>query len=147
MTWYLNDKEFTEADAEQLINDGYVGFVYLITNLEDGKKYVGKKLIKSVRKLPPLKGKKRRRTKVSQSDWQEYYGSSEAVKELVESKGPDNFKREILHLCRGKGELSYMELFEQVQRRVLFNDEYYNEFIGCKLHSKHVSNLKDTFST
>lgn len=137
--WYYDGEEFTS----EMIGD-YVGFVYLITDLSNGKKYVGKKTLMSKRKLPPLKGKTRRRTKIVETDWQDYYGSSEEVKALVEDRGRDQFKREILHLCKGKGEMSYLELKEQVDREVLFKDEYYNEFIGCKIHSKHVSSLKNS---
>lgn len=137
--WYYNGEEFTS----EMIGD-YVGFVYLITDLSNGKKYVGKKTLMSKRKLPPLKGKTRRRTKIVETDWQDYYGSSEEVKALVEDRGRDQFKREILHLCKGKGEMSYLELKEQVDREVLFKDEYYNEFIGCKIHSKHVASLKNS---
>ena len=135
--WYYNGEEFTS----EMIGD-YVGFVYLITDLSNGKKYVGKKTLMSKRKLPPLKGKTRRRTKIVETDWQDYYGSSEEVKNLVEERGRDQFKREILHLCNGKGEMSYLELKEQVDREVLFRDDYYNAFIGCKIHEKHVSSLK-----
>lgn len=137
--WYYNEEEFTS----EMIGD-YVGFVYLITDLSNGKKYVGKKTLMSKRKLPPLKGKTRRRTKIVETDWQDYYGSSEEVKALVEDRGRDQFKREILHLCKGKGEMSYLELKEQVDREVLFKDEYYNEFVGAKIHSKHVASLKNS---
>lgn len=137
--WYYNGEEFTS----EMIGD-YVGFVYLITDLSNDKKYVGKKTLVSKRKLPPLKGKTRRRTKIVESDWQNYYGSSEEVKALVEDRGRDQFKREILHLCKGKGEMSYLELKEQVDREVLFKDEYYNAFIGCKIHEKHVASLKNS---
>ena len=84
---------------------------------------------------------KRKRTVLKESDWQSYYGSSEEVKQIVEEKGGGNFHREILHLCKAKGELSYLEAKEQFDRGVLFSDEYYNEFIGCKIHSKHVKGL------
>lgn len=137
--WYYNGEEFTS----EMIGD-YVGFVYLITDLSNGKKYVGKKTLMSKRKLPPLKGKTRRRTKIIETDWQDYYGSSEEVKALVEDRGRDQFKREILHLCKGKGEMSYLELKEQIDREVLFKDEYYNEFVGAKIHSKHVASLKNS---
>lgn len=137
--WYYNGEEFTSG----MIGD-YVGFVYLITDLSNSKKYVGKKTLMSKRKLPPLKGKTRRRTKIIETDWQDYYGSSEEVKALVEDRGRDQFKREILHLCKGKGEMSYLELKEQIDREVLFKDEYYNEFVGAKIHSKHVASLKNS---
>lgn len=135
MTWLYKDEEFTNP-AEDL-----VGFVYIITELETGKKYIGKKLFWSTRRLPPLKGKKRRRTVVKESDWKKYYGSSEELKTLVESNGGDKYRREILHLCKSKGEMSYLELKEQMDRDVLFRDDYYNEFIGVKIHSKHVQGM------
>ena len=81
--------------------------------------------------------KRRVRTRV-ESDWRDYYGSSKEVQALVESKGKDNYKREILKLCRTKGECSYYEAKLQFKYDVLLSDEYYNEFIGCKIHSKHV---------
>lgn len=135
--WYYGDKEFTSDMIEN-----YVGFVYVITDLSNNKKYVGKKLFFSTRKLPPLKGKSRRRTKVVESDWQVYYGSSDEVKTLVETNGGDSFKREILHLCNSKGEMSYLEAKEQFDREVLLSDEYYNGIINCKIHRTHVKNLR-----
>jgi hypothetical protein len=133
--WYFKEKLF-EPNEDELSQ--WVGFVYLITEKETGKKYVGKKFFWSTRKLPPLKGKTRKRTKKVQSDWMKYYGSSEQLKLLVEEKGGDAYHREILHLCRTKGECSYLEAKEQFDREVLLSEEYYNEFIGCKIHSNHL---------
>lgn len=118
----------------------YIGFVYLITD-EFGKKYVGKKLFKSTRKAPPLKGKTRKRTIIKESDWKTYYGSSDEIKTLVESGA--SFRREILHLCKTKGQLSYMELQEQVDRKVLLRDDYYNGIIQVKIHKTHVKDISD----
>lgn len=132
--WTYQGEPFSSED----IGD-FVGFVYLLTDA-NGKKYVGKKLFVSRRKLPPLKGKTRRRTKISESDWKKYYGSSEEVQTLVESG--TQFKREILHLCKNKGELSYMELKEQLDREVLLRDDYYNGIIQVKIHKSHVKGLK-----
>lgn len=133
--WIYNDEPFTSEHIGE-----YVGFVYLLTD-PNGKKYVGKKLFVSKRKLPPLKGQTRRRTKISESDWKTYYGSSEEVQTLVESNV--QFKREILHLCKKKGELSYLEAKEQFDRKVLLTDEYYNGIINCKIHASHVKDLID----
>ena len=135
--WLYNGKEFTS----EMIGDN-VGFVYVITNNTDGKMYVGKKQFQSKTKLPPLKGKKRKRIVIKESDWMSYYGSSELVKELVESQGCDAFKREILHLCTSKGEMSYLELIEQVERKVLLSDDYYNSIIQVRIHRSHVKKLR-----
>jgi len=132
MKWLYEDKEYDETPEE------YQGFIYEITELDTGKKYIGKKNFWKPKVLPVTKSRKRRvRTRV-ESDWRDYYGSSAEVKLLIEKKGSDNFKREILRLCETKGEMSYYEAKEQFDREVLFSDEYYNEFIGCKIHSKHV---------
>lgn len=136
--WYYKGEEFTS----EMIGD-YMGFVYIITDKSNEKKYVGKKLFKSKRRLPPLKGKTRRRTKVVESDWQDYFGSSDEVKLLVEEHGRDNFVREILHLCDTKGIMSYLEAKEQFDRNVLLDDSYYNGIIQCKIHRSHVKSLKN----
>ena len=133
--WHYNNEVYDPSEAEL---KQYVGFVYLITEKSTGKKYIGKKLFWSTRRLPPLKGKTRKRVVKKESDWRKYYGSSEELKLLVENKGGDNYHREILRLCITKGECSYYEAKEQFAHDVLLSDEYYNEFIGCKIHSKHI---------
>ena len=138
MWYYRNQSEnFTDDD----VGDNY-GFVYCITNRATGKKYIGKKFFWSKRTLPPLKGKTRKRKKIVMSDWQDYYGSNEELKMLVEKNGKDIYHREILRLCKTKGECSYYEAKLQFENDVLLSDEYYNEFIGCKIHASHVKHLK-----
>jgi hypothetical protein len=132
--WSYKGEEFTT----EMIGDN-IGFVYIVTDKVTGMKYVGKKGFFSKVTKPPLKGKKRKRRSLKESDWKKYCGSSETVKSLVEENGLDHFDREILHLCKAKGELTYKELKEQVDREVLFKpDEYFNAFIGCKIHRNHV---------
>jgi hypothetical protein len=134
--WLRNDVEFTS----DMIGD-YVGFVYIITDLTNNKKYVGKKLFESKRTLPPLKGKTRKRKVTKESDWMSYYGSSEELMLLVEANGADSFKREILHLCHSRGEMSYLEAKEQFDRGVLLSNDYYNGIIQVKIHKSHVKRL------
>lgn len=132
MTWLYENKLFEETPEE------FQGFVYEITELDTGKKYIGKKFFWKPKILPITKKRKRRvRTRV-ESDWRDYYGSNKQVQELVETKGPGNYKRVILRLCKTKGECSYYEAKLQFENDVLLKEEYYNEFIGCKIHSKHV---------
>ena len=133
--WIYENKLYDEAPKK------YMGFVYLITDLTTNRKYIGKKLFWNTRKLKPLKGKTRRRTQIVESNWQNYYGSNEELQQLVETSHAERFEREILHLCEKKGIMSYLEAREQFDRNVLLSDEYYNNFIGCKIHSKHVSGL------
>ncbi|RVO54933.1 hypothetical protein [Sinorhizobium meliloti] len=133
MTWFLNGRAFTSDDI-----GGYHSFVYKITDKETGKFYVGKKQLFRTRKLPPLKGQKRKRTVVKESDWQTYHGSNDALKVLVEEHGPDRFNREILHLCKSKGEASFMEAYEQFAHDVLRRDDCFNDWIIVKVHRKHL---------
>ena len=136
--WRYDGEELTS----ELIGDN-IGFVYIVTDTVTGLKYIGKKNFFSRTTRPPLKGKKRKRKIIKESDWQTYCGSSEAVKCIVEENGLDHFKREILHLCKTKGALNYIEMREQVMRDVLLKpDEYYNAFVGGKIHRNHVKNLK-----
>jgi hypothetical protein len=136
--WYYNEEAFEETPEE------YQGFVYMITELDTGKKYIGKKFFWKPKILPKTKTRKRRIKTRVESDWRKYYGSSTEVKSLVEEKGVDNYKRDILYLCRTKGECSYYEAKLQFQYDVLLSDDFYNEFIGCKIHSKHIRNTNDS---
>jgi hypothetical protein len=134
MTWYYKDKPFTS----DMICE-YVGFVYEITDLSNDKKYIGKKGLVSKRKLPPLKGQKRRRVKIIETDWQDYTGSNDVLNQLVEEYGIEKFYREILHLCKSKSEMSYYEAKLQFETDCLLKPEqYYNEFIGCKINRRHL---------
>ena len=136
--WSYNGEEFTS----EMIEDN-MGFVYIVTDKKTKMKYIGKKAFFSKVTKPPLKGKKRKRRSLKESDWKTYCGSSETVKELVEENGLDHFDREILYLCKSKGELNYMELREQVLRDVLLKpNEYHNAFVGGKIHRAHIKKLQ-----
>ena len=130
--WLYNGDVFDKTPEE------YQGFVYVITEVGTGKKYIVKKFFWKPKVLTKTKTRKRLvRTRV-ESDWRNYYGSSAEVKMLVEKHGAESFKREILKMCKTKGECSYYEAKMQFEYDVLLKDEYYNEFIGCKIHSKHL---------
>jgi len=131
--WIHGDKELETSDIEE-----YVGMVYLIVNKLNNKKYVGKKFFWSTRKLPPLKGKTRKRTKVVETDWQMYWGSSNQLQEDIKEHGTEHFERYVLRLCKTKTECAYYELKEQVDRGVLLTETYYNDFIGGKINGKHL---------
>ena len=131
--WYYNNELFEITPEE------YQGFVYQITELHTNKKYIGKKNFWKPKILPINKTRKRRvRTRV-ESDWKTYFSSSSHIQKLVEESGEEKFKREILKLCKTKGEMSYYEAKLQFENNVLFRDDYYNEFIGCRVHSKHLT--------
>ena len=127
MQWTYQGKTIESIPEE------YEGFVYLITNTTNGQKYIGKKLAKFKTTKPPLKGKKNKRRGYKESDWQDYWGSSDNLQADVEALGPQNFTREILYMCNGRGEMSYLEAREQFDRRVLESDEYYNGIINVRV--------------
>jgi len=120
------------------IPEGYIGFVYLITNLTTGQKYIGKKLAQFKKTRPPLKGKRLKRRSVVESDWRDYWGSSDRLNADVESLGLKNFTREILYLCKSKAEMSYLEAREQFERRVLETDDYYNGIINVRVGGSNI---------
>ena len=130
--WTYNKEVVNElpADCE--------GFVYLITNLTNNKKYIGKKLARFKTTKPPLKGKKNKRRGTKESDWRDYWGSSDHLNADVLTFGAENFTREILHYCPSRGVLSYMEAKEQFDRRVLETDEYYNGIINVRVGSSKI---------
>lgn len=137
--WHFEDKvwqppeNFSPADV--------YGFVYLITNLETKQKYVGKKWFWSTKTLPITKTRKRKKKTLVESNWRVYYGSNKHLQEQVGVTGPEGFYREILHLCKTKGECSYMEAKEQFDRDVLLTTDYYNGIIACKISASHIKNL------
>jgi hypothetical protein len=130
INWLYDSKDFTE----DLIGDNY-GFVYQITNLTNNRKYIGKKFFYSS-KTKQVKGKKKK-YKV-QSDWQTYYGSSDSLMKDVLELGHENFSREILHLCRSKGECGYLEAKEQFVRGVMESEDYYNTWIMVRVRKSHI---------
>jgi len=124
---YENPWIFDEVifDSEDI--DKYVGFVYCIVNLIDGRKYIGRKYFHSIRKV---KGKSRRQRK--ESDWKNYYGSSKELLTDVEKHGIINFKRIILSLHTTRGDINYEEVKQQFLNNVLESDKYYNDNINGK---------------
>jgi hypothetical protein len=105
------------------------GFIYEITNLIDGKKYIGRKqMIKKIKRMP-LKGKKRKRI----DDWKTYTGSSDRLNIDIASIGKDQFLFKILRFCRNKYELGYFEAKMQFDKDVLLSEDYYNGIINCRI--------------
>jgi hypothetical protein len=138
MTWTYQDQ------TVEILPEDCVGFVYLITNLTTGRKYIGKKLAKfskttykTVKLKNGTKKKKKIRGKID-SDWREYYGSSPNLTADINTLGKENFSREILFYCTSKAECSYIEAREQFTNRVLESDEWYNGHIQVRVHGSHI---------
>ena len=140
MTWYF------ENTIVQELPEDCVGYVYCITNMVTGRKYIGKKLAKfskTTYKTVKLKNGTKKRKKIRSkidSDWQEYWGSSPNLQADIDTLGKENFSREILHYCKSKAETSYIEAREQFDRKVLESNEYYNGQISVRVHGSHIKN-------
>ena len=130
--WVYQDEPFFEPDPS------YVGFVYLITNLTNNRKYIGKK------SFTATKGKvvngKRKRILVP-SDWQDYYGSNDDLCRDVLEQGQELFSREILRLCTTKGEVSYFEAKAQFETDAVLRADYYNHWISVRCRKSHFKHL------
>jgi hypothetical protein len=129
--WLYEDKQFENSDE-------WYGFIYLIENLKNGRKYIGRKyLTKAAYKTTKGKRKKIRK----ESDWADYYGSSPSLQADVELYGKENFKRIILRLCKSRGECNYFEAKEIFDTDAVLDGNYYNSWVSCKVHAAHVKSL------
>lgn len=135
--WTYNGKYFESDD----IGDSY-GFVYRITNLGNGKQYIGRKYFWQHRKP---RGKSRRVK--SESDWKKYYGSSDELNADRKEIGNEYFKREILSLHKTKGQVNYEETKQLFLNNVLTEalDDggplYYNSNILGRYMKKNYGNF------
>ena len=132
MTWLYENKEVTEIPKD------FIGFVYIITNTTNDRKYIGKKLTQFKRSKKPLKGRTNKRRYTVESDWQNYYGSSDELTADIELLGKEKFKREIMFWCSSKSELSYIEAREQFTHKVLESKQWYNGHIRVRVHQKGI---------
>jgi len=124
--------------------ENYFGFVYLITNLESGKKYIGRKYFGTTRRVK-VKGKKRRRIIRKDSNWKDYTGSSKSLNSDIENLGKNKFKFEVLIMGETKGQVNYLEENLHHKFHVSSKAEYYNDCIGPRRFArvKFTSNVEN----
>lgn len=127
--WLYKGKPIKEAPENEF------GFVYLITNLKSGKKYIGRKYFGTTRRVK-VKGKKRRKIIRKDSNWREYTGSSKSLNKDIEKLGKKNFKFDILIMGETKGQVNYLE--ENIHHRyhVSVKEDFYNDCIGPRRFAK-----------
>jgi hypothetical protein len=135
MSWFFLNT--TDEFTEEHIGEAF-GFVYMITHLKTGRKYIGKKFF-TKSKTKQVKGKKKR-SRVS-SDWKTYWGSNKKLQEEVKENGVDQYIREILHLCKTRSECSYWENWEIFTRHALMLESYYNEWTSVRVRKDHLIKL------
>ena len=135
--WIYNGTLFDSGDIGE-----YYGFIYRITNITNGHDYVGRKYFKTIKKRPPLKGKKNKRLETIETDWKDYWGSSSRLVADILELGKEQFKREIIHLCSSRGETNYMEAHYQFKEEVLLREDNYNGRRQLKLGKNSVKDVK-----
>ena len=130
--WTYQGAAFTSDD----IND-FFGFVYCITKLETGKKYIGRKYF--IQKRKPRGGGRRR---TSESNWKTYYGSSKELNGDRKRLGSHSFAREILSTHSTLGRVNYEETKQLFLHNVLQetledgSPKYYNSNILGRYYRK-----------
>lgn len=127
--WFYNGRPFTSSDIQD-----YFGFVYLIQNNLNDRKYIGRKYLWSFR---TPKGKKRKVK--SESDWKNYYGSCPELKEDIIKFGRENFSRTILSLHKTKGKTNFEET------RQLFNNNVLTESLDSGTPAYYNSNILNRY--
>ena len=124
--WLYQGTAFTSEHI-----DDFFGFVYWITNLQNGKAYIGRKYFYQKRKP---KGGKRKVT--TESNWKKYYGR-------------DTFKREIISLHKTLGQVNYEETRQLFLNNVLTEADsdgtpkYYNSNILGRYMRKNYFGASD----
>ena len=147
MNWLYENKEMKQLSD---FPESCIGFVYLIKNRENGKIYIGKKILhNNLTKLLTKKEKEewskpgkipKKKKVIKESNWQDYYGSSKILIDDITKLGKEGFDRQILRLCYTKKEMSYWEVYFQMKYEVLAVESY-NENISGKWFRKDVKPL------
>lgn len=145
--WIYNKEEITSI--KQMPEKVY-GFIYCI-EYKDGKKYIGKKNLYSVRTLKALKSGKCRDNTIErvykntgkgyrqgydrvrcESNWLTYKGSREKTHKS------DVNKKHILAYAFSKYQLTYLETYYQFKYQVLEDNEFLNDNILGKFYREKV---------
>ena len=153
MDWFRKDKEGKVThytDISQFPEKTH-GFVYIIRNKETGKFYVGKKILRNnlTKKLtkkeisewskPGRVPKKKK--EIKESNWKDYWGSNQELKDDVKSLGEGSFERRILQFCFSSKQLTYFEMLWQLQYDVLCSPKSYNVNILGKFFKRDVEGV------
>lgn len=134
MTWVYQGQSVEE------IPEGAYGFVYIITQISTGKKYIGRKFF--TKAGYKTVNKKRKKIRV-ESDWKEYWGSSPSLAKALEEHGQEDFSREIVRICYNRSECSYYESKLIFEHDAILSEDFYNDWVSVKISSVHVNAVKN----
>lgn len=137
MAWQYQGIDFTDPLH-------YFGFIYKITNKQNGRVYIGRKLFTKARIKGITKTNKRKKKLRVANDWQNYFGSSAELLADVAALGEDQFTREILHLTTKRGETNYYEALEILTSGALLSEKFYNKWVSLKLHKSSLAHLSSS---
>ena len=113
--WLYQNKQINELTD---MPEDIFGFIYEVTHIPTGRKYLGKKQLISVTKKPlgkkelaEIKDKRAKTYKIvkKESDWKTYYGSHSEIKSLIKEGKQSEFSREILIFTPNKKLHTYYE--------------------------------------
>jgi hypothetical protein len=146
--WLYKENEIKELTD---MPENSFGFIYEVTHLPTGRKYLGKKQLISVRKkalgkkeLALLTDKRAKKYKIvkTEGDWKTYYGSSPEIKKLIKEGKESEFSREIIIFVPSKKLLTYYENKYLFERGVIEpNSNYINDNIEGRYFKKDFLNV------
>lgn len=92
--------------------DKKYGFIYITTNLINGRKYIGQKKYDK------------------DGEWKNYLGSGTIIKQAIKKYGKENFQREIIEECETSKELNIREVYWINFYNAKESEEFYNMVDG-----------------
>ena len=123
--WNYQGRPYTKIEDSK-----HFGFIYEIKNIATSKKYIGQKSMYA-----------KRGSYFLENDWQKYTGSNDNLNAAI--KSGDEIEKNIIRFCKSKSELNYYETKEILVRDALLSDEYYNDWVSCKVTRKHLQSLQE----
>ena len=153
MGWSYQGRPITELSD---MPEGTFGFIYKITNGKTGQYYIGKKQVVSIRKrnfgkkeIAALEDKRMKKYEMVQkeSNWKDYRSSNPtvqlwfheheaAIETGNQDKINDSLELKILRFCKTPKSLTYYEVEELFQNKVLEDELSLNDNILGKFFRK-----------
>lgn len=140
--WKFKDIQIKSKEDIPIEFEKSIGFIYIITQLSTGRRYIGRKLLTKA-STKTTKGIKKKIRK--DSDWIEYWSSSPKIKAWIDESGTDDFSKEILIFVSSKSELMYAEEYYLYKTNALLSDMWLNDNIRAKIMRAWFSKNKEEF--